>query len=95
MIKKNEILKNNNLSADLVAEAYFDLGVISIFTNQREYSPRYTNNEYLDKVFKLSNNITLLGKLGVIYGKYEQYDKAIGCFEEILQIEPNSIVKKI
>ena len=87
MTKKNEILKNNNLSADL--------GVIPIFTNQREYSPRYTNNEYLDKVFKLSNNITLLGKLGVIYGKYEQYDKAIGCFEEILQIEPNSIVKKI
>ncbi|TXJ39297.1 tetratricopeptide repeat protein [Brachyspira aalborgi] len=82
--------KINNLSVDLVAEAYFDLGVISIFTNQREYNPRYTNNEYLDKVFKLSNDIVLLGKLGVVYGKYEQYDKAIGCFEKILQIEPNN-----
>ena len=82
--------KINNLSVDLVAEAYFDLGVISIFTNQREYNPRYTNNEYLDKVFKLSNDIVLLGKLGVVYGKYEQYDKAIECFEKILQIEPNN-----
>ncbi len=82
--------KINNLSADLVAEAYFDLGVISIFTNQREYNPRYTNNEYLDRVFKLSNDIVLLGKLGVVYGKYEQYDKAIECFEKILQIEPNN-----
>lgn len=81
--------KINNLSDDLVAEAYFDLGVISIFTNQREYNPRYTNNEYFNKVFKLSNNITLLGKLGTIYGKYEKYDKAIECFEKILQIEPN------
>ena len=82
--------KINNLSVDLVAEAYFDLGIISIFTNQREYNPRYTNNEYLDKVFKLSNDIVLLGKLGVVYGKYEQYDKAIGCFEKMLQIEPNN-----
>lgn len=82
--------KINNLSVDLVAEAYFDLGIISIFTNQREYNPRYTNNEYLDKVFKLSNDIVLLGKLGVVYGKYEQYDKAIECFEKILQIEPNN-----
>ena len=82
--------KINNLSDDLIAEAYFDLGVISIFTNQIEYNPRYTNNEYLDKVFKLSNDITLLGKLGVIYGKYQKYDKAIECFEKILQIEPNN-----
>ena len=82
--------KINNLSTDLVAEAYFDLGVISIFTNQREYNPRYTNNEYLDRVFKLSNDIVLLEKLGVVYGKYEQYDKAIECFEKILQIEPNN-----
>lgn len=82
--------KINNLSDDLVAEAYFDLGVISIFTNQREYNPRHTNNEYFDKVFKLSNNITLLGKLGTIYCKYKKYDKAIGCFEKILQIEPNN-----
>lgn len=82
--------KINNLSVDLVAEAYFDLGVISIFTNQREYNPRYTNNEYLDKVFKLSNDIILLEKLGVIYRKYEQYDKAIGCFEKILKVEPNN-----
>lgn len=82
--------KINNLSDDLVAEAYFDLGVISIFTNQREYNPRYTNNEYFDKVFKLSNNITLLGKLGTVYCKYEKYDKAIGYFEKILQIEPNN-----
>ena len=82
--------KINNLSVDLVAEAYFDLGVISIFTNQREYNPRYINNEYLDRVFKLSNDIVLLGKLGVVYGKYEQYDKAIECFEKILQIEPNN-----
>lgn len=48
------------------------------------------DNEYFDKVFKLSNDITLLGKLGVIYGKYQKYDKAIGCFEKILQIEPNN-----
>lgn len=82
--------KINNLSADLVAEAYFDLGVISIFTNQREYSPRYTNNEYFDKVFKLSNNTCLLGKLGAVYIKYEKYDEAIGCYEKILQIEPNN-----
>lgn len=48
------------------------------------------DNEYLDKVFKLSNDITLLVKLGVIYGKYQKSDKAIGCFEKILQIEPNN-----
>lgn len=48
------------------------------------------DNEYLDKVFKLSNDIVLLGKLGVIYEKYQKSDKAIGCFEKILQIEPNN-----
>ena len=83
--------KINNLSADLVAEAYFDLGVISIFTNQIEYNPRYTNNKYLDKAFELSNDIVLLEKLGTVYEKYEKYDKEIGCFEKILKIEPNNI----
>ena len=61
-------------------EAYFDLGVISIFTNQREYNPRYTNNKYLDKAFELSKNIYILHKLVTVYWKY---DKVIECFEKI------------
>ncbi|TKZ35501.1 hypothetical protein [Brachyspira catarrhinii] len=73
---------------NLVAEAYFDLGVISIFTNQKEYNPRYTKNKYLDKAFELSKNIDILKKLGIVYGKHDN-KKSSKCFEKIQQINPN------
>lgn len=79
--------KIDKLTSDLVAEAYFDLGVISIFTNQKEYNPIYTN-KHLDKAFELSKNVDILKKLGIVYGRYSN-KKSSKCFEKIQQINPN------
>ena len=80
---KNKIDK---LTSDLVAEAYFDLGVISIFTNQKEYNPRYTKNKYLDKAFELSKNIDILIKLSIVYVKYGNEEMACKCINKCYQL---------
>lgn len=64
----------------------FDLGVISIFTNQKEYNLKYTKNEYLDKAFELSKNTDILLKLSIVYVKYGNEEMACKCINKCYQL---------